>query len=73
MLALTNKRHDLVAISLTGIPWELNLPNAGIVRFRDRRAGMIFFLDTADEALRQEYALSAQKKDEGAGAFVWLL
>ena len=61
MLALTNKRHDLVAISLTDPP-ELNLPNAGIVRFRDSESGKDFTLDTADEALRREYALSAQKR-----------
>mgnify|MGYP001582580205 FL=1 len=61
MLALTNKRHDLVAISLTD-PLELNLPNAGIVRFRDSESGDDFLLDTADEALRREYALSAQKR-----------
>lgn len=61
MLALTNKRHDLVAISLTD-PLELNLPNAGIVRFQDPENGKDFLLDTSDEALRREYALAAQRR-----------
>ena len=61
MLSLTNKRHDLVAISLTD-PLELNLPNAGIVRFQDPESGKDFLLDTADEALRREYTLAGQKR-----------
>lgn len=61
MLALTNKRHDLVAISLTD-PLELNLPNSGIVRFQDSESGEDFLLDTSDQASRREYALAALKR-----------
>ena len=61
LLSLTNKRHDLVAIRLTD-SLELNLPNAGIVRFQDSESGEDFLLDTADQALRREYTLAGQKR-----------
>ncbi len=61
MLAVSNKRHDIVAVTLTD-PRELDLPDIGIVRLEDPESGETFLLDTSDSGLRKEYAENARKK-----------
>lgn len=59
-LAIANKRHDLVGITITD-PKELDLPNIGIAQFNDPETGNTFNLDTSNEALRQEFRQNALK------------
>jgi len=49
-----NFRHELVPICLRD-PAELQLPEAGVVRFRDPESGELYEADLSDEELREEY------------------
>lgn len=53
-LSITNKRHDLVAVTLND-PRELNLPKCGLVTLEDSETGEIFYLDTNNSRVREEY------------------
>lgn len=59
-LAIANKRHDLVSITITD-PRELDLPNIGIAQFNDPETDDIFTLDTSSQALRQDFRQNALK------------
>ncbi|MEK6564153.1 MAG: DUF58 domain-containing protein [Candidatus Omnitrophota bacterium] len=61
MLSVSNKRHDIIAVTVTD-PWELNLPDVGIVSLEDSETGESFMLDASDSRLRREYSLNAQKR-----------
>ncbi len=61
MLRVTNKRHDIVAVTVTD-PAELQLPQSGLVQLEDPETGERFWTDTGDEALRQEYAREAHER-----------
>jgi len=60
MLSVANKRHDIVAITITD-PKELELPPLGLLQLEDPETGKIFTLDTSDKTLRREYADNARK------------
>lgn len=60
-LAVANKRHDIVAVSITD-PRELELPDIGLVKLYDPENRRDFILDTSDQNLRQEYAQRNQKR-----------
>ncbi|MDD3087895.1 MAG: DUF58 domain-containing protein [Candidatus Omnitrophica bacterium] len=57
-LAIANKRHDLVGITITD-PKELDLPDIGLAQFNDPETGGVFNLDTSNSALRQEFRQNA--------------
>lgn len=61
MLSVSNKRHDIIAVTVTD-PWELSLPDMGIISLEDPETGESFMLDTSDSRLRREYSLNAQKR-----------
>ncbi len=61
MLAVSNKRHDIVAITVTD-PRELELADAGIVKLEDLESGQIFTVDTSDPDLRKRYAQDASQR-----------
>jgi uncharacterized protein (DUF58 family) len=63
-LAMTNKHHDVIAISLTD-PKEIDLPDAGIIKCDDPETGAPFFVDTSDSRLRLAFAQKAQWLIEG--------
>ena len=63
MLSVSNKRHDIIAVTVTD-PWELSLPDVGIVSLEDSETGESFMLDTSDSRLRREYSRNAQKRDK---------
>ena len=48
-------RHDLIAV-LPRDPWELALPNVGLIEVRDPESGEPLLLDTADPTFRAAYA-----------------
>jgi uncharacterized protein (DUF58 family) len=56
-LRVTNKRHDLVAISITD-PREQTLPNVGFVELEDAETGERILRDTADRSFRQSFTES---------------
>jgi hypothetical protein len=61
MLSVSNKRHDVVAITVSD-PRERELPDVGIVKLDDSETGMSFLVDTSSSKIRQEYSLNASKR-----------
>lgn len=59
MLLASNKRHDVIAVTLTD-PWELSLPDMGIISLEDPETRESFMLDTSDSRVCREYLLNAQ-------------
>ena len=59
MLTLTNKRHDLIAITITD-PLEISLPRVGLLKLYDSETKEGYSLDTSDPAACHEYARRAQ-------------
>ena len=59
-LAIANKKHDLVAITITD-PREMELPNAGLVELQDAEVGSSFVIDTSNRKLREKYSAKFQK------------
>jgi len=53
-LAIANKRHDVVAITITD-PREITLPEIGLVTLRDPETEELFTIDTSDKNLRHKY------------------
>lgn len=62
-LSITNKHHDIVAITITD-PVEINLPDAGIVKLYDSETGENFLIDTSDSKLRKEYNINSRNRLE---------
>lgn len=61
MLAVANKRHDIIAVTITD-PRELEFPDIGLVKLFDPEKKRDFILDTSDKFLRQEYAQKNQQR-----------
>ncbi|HNW59085.1 MAG TPA: DUF58 domain-containing protein [bacterium] len=57
-LQIANKRHDIVAISLTD-PRELDLPDVGFIELEDAETGETWLLDTSDEGTRRAFSKRA--------------
>ncbi len=63
-LQLSNKKHDLIAVSITD-PREVALPDVGFIELEDAETGEIILIDTSDFALRKSFAKSTdQSKNE---------
>ena len=60
-LSIANKRHDIVAITITD-PKEIEMPDVGIVELEDAEQGESYIVDTSDSALRKEYRKNALRK-----------
>ncbi len=61
MLSAANKRHDIIAITITD-PKELELPDVGIVQLNDPETQKTFAIDTSDAVFRKEYSHNAVKR-----------
>ncbi len=59
-LSITNKRHDVIAVSITD-PSEVELPKAGIVRLRDAETGEFFMVDTSSPEASGYFSSSSEK------------
>ncbi len=57
-LSIANKRHDIIAMSITD-PRELDLPDAGIIDLEDGETGEKFAVDTSSAAVRKQYRVNA--------------
>ncbi len=62
-LAVANKRHDLIAITITD-PAEQSLEDVGILMLDDPETGESFMIDTSDKRLRENYAERNKKRQE---------
>lgn len=61
MLSAANKRHDIIAITITD-PGELELPDIGIIQLDDPETGKSFLVDSSEPNIRKEYSENARKK-----------
>ena len=52
LLRILNKRHDIVAISISD-PRETELPGIGLIEFEDAETKEVIYLDTNDNALKE--------------------
>ena len=57
-LLVTNRRHDLVAVSITD-PRETAWPNAGLVALEDAETGARLWIDSGDPSWREAFAAQA--------------
>lgn len=62
-LAIANKRHDLIAVSVTD-PREEKLPDVGLVNVQDSETGDEVLVNTRSKKLRALYETRAQKRVE---------
>ncbi|MFQ5603050.1 MAG: DUF58 domain-containing protein [bacterium] len=53
-LQIANKKHDLVAITITD-PREVELPDVGIIELEDAETGEILLVDTTDSVVRDAF------------------
>lgn len=63
-LAVTNKRHDLVAVAVND-PRESNLPDVGWITLEDAETGEMVDLDTSRSSVREAYARAAKEARRG--------
>lgn len=62
-MAISNGRHDLVAITLTD-PREESLPDVGFITLRDAETGEVIEVDTRHPQVRQLFAQQATDRSE---------
>ncbi len=68
-LSIANKKHDVVAITITD-PREGEMPNAGIIELVDAETSNPFIVDTASARVREKYADTARNmRDERTKLF----
>jgi len=61
LLRITNKKHDLIAISIAD-PRERELPPVGLVELEDAETGETCLIDTGDAAFRREFSAGATRR-----------
>ena len=54
VLSVSNKRHDIVAVTITD-PREIDLPDVGIIKLNDAETDEDFLIDTSDPDFRRQY------------------
>ncbi|MBP8824513.1 MAG: VWA domain-containing protein, partial [Flavobacteriales bacterium] len=59
-LKIANRRHDLVALRTTD-PREMELPDMGLVQFKDAESGEVRWVNTASKSVRDHYRAQALK------------
>ncbi len=60
-LAIANKRHDIVAITLND-PKESELPDCGLIQLEDAETGEFVLLDSSSRMVREKYRQEAQRR-----------
>lgn len=61
MLAIANKRHDVVALTIND-PREQEIPDVGLITLDDPETGERVTVDTSDPIFRQEYARRTRQR-----------
>lgn len=59
-LKIANKRHDMVAMTVTD-PHEIELPNAGILKLHDAETREEFYVDTTNSDIRKIFNANSKK------------
>ena len=59
-LRITNKKHDVIAISITD-PRERELPKVGLIELEDAETGDVILVDTNDSNIRKGFSKLAAK------------
>lgn len=59
-LKIANRKHDLVALRIAD-KLETELPDVGLVKFRDNETGKQMWVDTSDKSFRKQFALNRLK------------
>ncbi len=62
-LKIAGRKHDVVALKVTD-KTEQNLPNIGVVQFRDLETGEVRWVNTSAGKVREEYKKTAEAKSE---------
>jgi len=62
-LQIANKRHDIVAITVTD-PREIELPNVGFIELEDAETGETFLVDTSDVDVRDDFVSQTNESIE---------
>ncbi len=62
-LKIANKRHDLIAVSITD-PRERELPDVGMIRLRDAETGEEMLVDTSSPDLRKLFQERNRREEE---------
>ncbi len=57
-LSIANKRHDVIAVSITD-PRETDLPDIGIITLEDAETGKVYHVDTSSSDIRKKYKENA--------------
>lgn len=63
-LTISNKRHDIVAVTITD-PRESEMPKAGLIELIDAESGRPFLVDTLSARVRKRYASTSRSLGEG--------
>ena len=66
-LAVSNGRHDLVAITISD-PRERELPDVGFINFRDAETGELIEVDTQHQHVRELFRAQATQRTEELSA-----
>jgi uncharacterized protein (DUF58 family) len=66
MLRQANRRHDLVAVQIAD-PCELELPDLGLLVFKDAETGEVIEVNTGDVRKRQAFAERQNREQEELG------
>lgn len=61
-LKIANKKHDIVALRIYD-QREMELPNIGMVKFKDAETGELRWIDTSDKNVRSHYFAEAKKRE----------
>jgi len=60
-LSITNKRHDLIAVTITD-PREMDMPDVGMISLADAESGASRVIDTSQRTFRNEYKNAALER-----------
>ncbi len=60
-LSIANRRHDVIAVSLTD-PRESDLPDCGILALEDAETGEVDQVDSSSAALRAQYSREGEQR-----------
>jgi len=60
-LSISNKRHDVIAITITD-PREISMPDIGMIKLDDAETEASFIVDTSDRHVRRSFNINSIRK-----------